>query len=79
MRSWRWYSKVLFALLIAAFGYYVWPTPWTYYQLNPSVSAADGPYATSITEYGSWLRVNRFTGRAEELSGYRGWHGKRKR
>jgi len=30
MRSWRWYSKVLFALLVAAFAYSVWPTPWMY-------------------------------------------------
>ncbi len=30
MRSWRWYSKVLFALLVAAFAYWVWPTPWHY-------------------------------------------------
>ena len=28
MRSWRWYFKVLFALLVAAFAYWVWPTPW---------------------------------------------------
>ncbi len=30
MRHWRWYSKVLFALLVAAFAYWVWPTPWRY-------------------------------------------------
>jgi len=28
MRTWRWYSKVLLGLLILAFAYYVWPTPW---------------------------------------------------
>ena len=31
MRSWRWYSKLLFALLIVAFAYFVWPTPWVYH------------------------------------------------
>jgi len=30
MRTWRWYSKLLFALLVAAFAYLVWPTPWRY-------------------------------------------------
>jgi len=30
MRTWRWYSKVLFALLVAAFAYWVWPTLWFY-------------------------------------------------
>ena len=28
MRTWRWYSKLLFALLLLAFAYLVWPTPW---------------------------------------------------
>ena len=26
MRTWRWYSKVVLALLLAAFAYFVWPT-----------------------------------------------------
>jgi hypothetical protein len=30
VRTWRWYSKVLFALLVAAFAYFVWPTPSRY-------------------------------------------------
>jgi len=30
MRSWRWYSKLLLALLVVAFAYFVWPTPWRY-------------------------------------------------
>jgi hypothetical protein len=34
MRAWRWYSKVLLALLAVAFGYLVWPTPWRYYTLD---------------------------------------------
>jgi hypothetical protein len=73
MRTWRWYSKVLLGLLILAFAYYVWPTPWTCYQLNPSVSSASDNRMGGITEYSFWLRVNRFTGRTEVLSGYRGW------
>ena len=34
MRTWRWYSKVLFALLVAAFAYWVWPTPWRWEETN---------------------------------------------
>jgi len=37
MRSWRWYSKVLFALLVAAFAYWVWPTPWFYPPLSSTI------------------------------------------
>jgi len=37
MRNWRWYSKVLFALLVAAFAYFVWPTQWQYETVNPSL------------------------------------------
>jgi len=77
MRTWRWYSKVLLALVVVAFAYYVWPTPWTCYQLNPSVSSTSDnparPASGGIIEYSIWLRVNRFTGRTEILSGYRGW------
>jgi len=77
MRTWRWYSKVLLGLLILAFAYYVWPTPWTCYQFNPggvvSVSSASDNPMGAITEYGFWVRVNRFTGGTEILSGYRGW------
>ena len=53
MRSWRWYSKVLFALLVAAFAYWVWPTPWEYVP-PPSGEQNRGVVA---------VRVNRFTGR----------------
>ncbi len=49
MRNWRWYSKVLFALLVAAFAYWVWPTPWT-------------AYAHVDTQL---VRQNRFTGRVQ--------------
>jgi hypothetical protein len=48
MRTWRWYSKVLFALLVAAFAYWVWPTPYLYLH---------GPQGIPV-------RVNRFTGRS---------------
>ena len=30
MRTWRWYSKVLFGLAVLAFACLVWPTPWRY-------------------------------------------------
>jgi len=57
MRTWRWYSKVLFALLVAAFAYWVWPTPWRY----------------EIVWGGEALiRVNRFTGSAYEYDS-KGW------
>jgi hypothetical protein len=52
MRTWRWYSKVLFALLVASFAYYVWPTPWRYL---PSAGRED-------------VRVHRVTGRIQGLS-----------
>lgn len=32
MRTWRWYSKLLPALLLAAFAYWVWPTAWEHYR-----------------------------------------------
>lgn len=62
---------MLLALVVAAFAYYVWPTPWTYYQCNPSVgiAASEVLYARyEVVEYGIWLRVNRFTGKVERLS-----------
>ena len=46
MRTWRWYSKVLFALAVAAFAYWVWPTPWEHHWVHDDVQ----------------LRINRFTG-----------------
>jgi hypothetical protein len=51
MRSWRWYSKVLFALLAAAFAYWVWPTPWRY----------------DHWEGGGAIRTHRVTGRMQVL------------
>jgi len=47
MGSWGWYSKVLFALLVAAFAYWVWPTPYLYLHGLQGIP----------------VRVNRFTGR----------------
>ena len=52
MRSWRWYSKVLFALMVAAFAYWVWPTPWRY-------------YAAGVGGGVMLFRENRFTGRTQ--------------
>ena len=70
MRSWRWYSKVLLALLVAAFAYWVWPTPYQYLP-PPLPKGMD-------TEYDDWgretdsgivaLRFNRFTGMIQALS-----------
>jgi len=37
MREWRWYSKLLFALLVAAFAYWVWPTPHFYVVASPYI------------------------------------------
>ena len=37
MRHWRWYSKVLLALLVAAFAYFVWPTPWVPYSRSTEI------------------------------------------
>ena len=56
MRSWRWYSKVLFALLVVAFAYWVWPTPWRYDH-------------TQVGRLHLPVRTHRITGRAEMLSG----------
>lgn len=63
MRSWRWYSKVLFALLVAAFAYWVWPTPWQYLP-PPLPKGIDTEYGWGIVA----LRFNRFTGRIQALS-----------
>ena len=73
MRTWRWRSKVLLGLLLLAFAYYVWPTPWACYPVNPSVSSAGGEYGANMEEYTIWLRVNRFTGKVQRLSWLRGW------
>jgi len=61
MRTWRWYSKVLFAVLVAAFAYWVWPTRYAY---RMSTTPMGG---TPIT-----MRVDRFTGRVDLLA-YDGW------
>jgi hypothetical protein len=77
MRSWRWYSKLLFALLVAAFAYWVWPTPWQYFILDrPGVFGNAGPmlYGTDMSPVagapgGTFIvRVHRVTGRAYTLS-----------
>ncbi len=52
VRGWRWYSKVALVLVVGAFAWFVWPTPW---------------------ESHDRVRVNRFTGRTQVLTGGRGW------
>lgn len=32
MRAWNWYSKAAFALVLLAFAYWVWPTPWRVFR-----------------------------------------------
>ena len=61
MRQWRWYSKLLFALLVAAFAYFVWPTPWMYFG-----NGMGG-------QVGTIVRVNRITGTPYMLHGQDGW------
>jgi len=58
MRSWRWYSKLLFALLVAAFAYFVWPTQWRGFH------AAFSPNSDSV-HLTLMVRENRFTGRVQ--------------
>lgn len=36
MGKWRWYSKLLLALVLAAFAYFVWPTPYSWYPVERS-------------------------------------------
>jgi hypothetical protein len=52
MRSWRWYSKLLFALAVVAVCYFVWPTPW---RTSPTIHAHSGIPVL--------VRQNRLTGR----------------
>jgi hypothetical protein len=86
MRTWRWYSKLLFALLVAAFAYFVWPTPWRYHTLENGAfwavawraSASDwadladkeGP----LPSMSLLLRQHRVNGRTEMfIGGQAGW------
>jgi hypothetical protein len=41
MRTWRWYSKLLLGLLLLAFAYWVWPTPYRYWRDGFMVSRMD--------------------------------------
>jgi hypothetical protein len=54
MRHWRWYSKVLLGLVLAAFAYWVWPTPWGYDH-------------TRLSDEECVIRLNRVTGRPHLL------------
>jgi hypothetical protein len=60
MRTWRWYSKVLLGLALAAFAYWVWPTAWVHCTTFFPGSAGPPEMVSA--------RVNRFTGRTEVLS-----------
>lgn len=65
MRTWRWYSKGLFALLVAAFAYWVWPTPWTGYREVENYTESnrfDIADKTDTTRDVVLLRRNRITG-----------------
>ena len=81
MQSWRWYSKVLFALLVLAFAYCVWPTPWRYCILERpgDFAFARNRYAEEEDVAGApggtfIVRVHRVTGRAYTLTETgRGW------
>jgi hypothetical protein len=78
---WRWYSKLLLALLVAAFAYFVWPTPWMYFTV-PSGSGYHqtdellrlvGTYGEEgrvVSAEGSAVivRVHRITGSAQTLA-----------
>jgi hypothetical protein len=58
MRSWRWYSKVLFALLVAAFAYWVWPTAWFYPPLSSTIARVHRVTGeVQRTRDGYWERV----------------------
>jgi len=51
MRSWRWYSKVAFALLVAGSAYFGWSTLWTdsgIWRSLLSVAVALSPFAIAI-------------------------------
>ena len=75
MRSWRWYSKVLFALLVAAFAYWVWPTPWRYYTLeNGTLWYMTWSKVTTVppeplSPVSLLVRQHRVTGRTEVFIG----------
>jgi len=60
MRHWRWYSKVLLGLVLAAFAYWVWPTPWRYDHLG-----YEGGHRVPV-------RTHRVTGH-EQVLWHRGW------
>ena len=82
MRHWRWYSKLLFALLVAAFAYFVWPTPWMYFTVAPAGTyglsedmrqlaarhASGGEITITLDDpAGAVIRVHRLTGRTQVL------------
>ena len=60
MRTWRWYSKLGFALLLAAFAYCVWPTPWRYFPPPRNYEEFDFSEVISV-------RLNMLSGEVQAL------------
>ena len=59
MRRWR--SYALAAVLVAAFAYWVWPTPWAYHRatsIPPTITRHHRLFGTkqSLTDHG-WVTV----------------------
>jgi hypothetical protein len=50
MRTWRWYSKVLLALAILAFAYFVWPTPYRYFTVR-GVAHRENRFTGEVTAF----------------------------
>jgi len=66
MRTWRWYSKLLFALLVAASAYLVWPTPWRYHACEVADYAEGYDWGNGFARLVR-VRENRFTGKMQTL------------
>jgi len=61
MRTWRWYSKLLFAVFLLAFAYWVWPTPYSHTTGYRGVPVRVSRITGSKQEFcqGRWLRFMR--------------------
>lgn len=53
-------GRIFIATVVTLFGWFVWPTPWSYYTVR-------GEHGETTN-----LRVNRFTGETQSL-GFDGW------
>ena len=70
MKHWRWYSKVLLALALLAFAYWVWPTPWSSFRTTTAF-LPDPKQNMMVKAPNGWrieIRENRLTHRVQ----YRG-------